>query len=165
MSDLPPPRDSTASDAQSAGDQGGSAARGRQQLAIGLAILLYALLADAAIETAASGSPVRWWVAIAILADTPAILLDEPTSGLDPKAGLEFIGILRSLREEGKAILMSTHDLFRAKQVADRIGIMNGGRLVAERTRAELEHEDLEDLYVSFMTGYMDGALSTNSAA
>ena len=97
-------------------------------------------------------------LAIAILADTPAILLDEPTSGLDPKAGLEFIAILRALREEGKTILMSTHDLFRAKQVADRIGIMNRGSLVAERTKRELEHEDLEALYVSFMAGYMDGA-------
>jgi len=104
-------------------------------------------------------------IAIAILKDAPAILLDEPTSGLDPKAGIEFISLLKGLREEGKAILMSTHDLFRAKQVADRIGFLNRGKLVAERTQAELEHEDLEDLYVSFMAGYMDGASGATSAA
>jgi ABC-2 type transport system ATP-binding protein len=97
-------------------------------------------------------------LAIAILKDAPAILLDEPTSGLDPKAGLEFIRLLEDLREEGKAILMSTHDLFRAKQSADRIGILNRGRLVAERRREELQHEDLEQVYVSFMAGYMDEA-------
>jgi ABC-2 type transport system ATP-binding protein len=97
-------------------------------------------------------------LAIAILKDAPAILLDEPTSGLDPKAGLEFIRLLEGLREEGKAILMSTHDLFRAKEVADRLGIMNRGVLMAERRREELEHEDLEQVYVSYMAGYMDEA-------
>ena len=96
-------------------------------------------------------------LAIAILKDAPAILLDEPTSGLDPKAGLEFVTLLSELREEGKAILMSTHDLFRAKEVADRIGIMNKGVLVAERTRDELRNENLEEIYVSYMAGYMDG--------
>ncbi len=85
-------------------------------------------------------------LAIAILKDAPAILLDEPTAGLDPKAGLEFIRLLEDLREEGKAILMSTHDLFRAKQVADRLGIMNRGVLMAERRRDELEPEDLEQV-------------------
>ena len=95
-------------------------------------------------------------LAIAILKDAPAILLDEPTAGLDPKAGLEFISLLEDLREEGKAILMSTHDLFRAKEVADRVGIMNGGVLMAERRREEPEHQNLEEVYVSFMAGYMD---------
>ncbi len=92
-------------------------------------------------------------LAIAILQDAPAILLDEPTSGLDPKAGLEFIRLLTDLRDEGKAVLMSTHDIFRAKQLADRVGIMNSGRLVTERSRAELEGEDLESLYVGYMAG------------
>ena len=102
-------------------------------------------------------------LAIAILKDAPAILLDEPTAGLDPKAGLEFINLLEGLRLEGKAILMSTHDLFRAKEVADRVGILNGGTLVAERRREELEHEDLEKLYVSFMAGYMDEVADTGA--
>ena len=92
-------------------------------------------------------------LAIAILKDAPAILLDEPTSGLDPKAGMEFIRLLGELRDEGKAVLMSTHDIFRAKQIADRVGIMNRGRLVAERSHRELEGEDLEALYVSYMAG------------
>jgi len=95
-------------------------------------------------------------IAIAILKDAKAILLDEPTSGLDPKAAFEFIHLLDMLREEGKAILMSTHDIFRAKEVADIVGIMNLGNLVMQRTREELVGEDLEKLYVEFMAGYMD---------
>ncbi len=95
-------------------------------------------------------------IAVAILKDAPAILLDEPTSGLDPKAGQEFIKLLEELRAEGKAILMSTHDIFRAKEVADVIGIMNQGRFVMIKSRAELENADLEKLYVEYMSGYMD---------
>ena len=49
-------------------------------------------------------------IAIAILKDAPAVLLDEPTSGLDPKAGHEFIQLLISLRDEGKAILSDAVD-------------------------------------------------------
>ena len=48
---------------------------------------------------------------------------------------------------------MSTHDIFRAKTVADVVGIMNEGRLVMQRTRKELEHEDLEKLYLQYMSG------------
>jgi ABC-2 type transport system ATP-binding protein len=92
-------------------------------------------------------------IAIAMIRDAPAVLLDEPTSGLDPKAGAEFIEILGKLREGGKAILMSTHDIFRAKEIADRVGIMKEGRKVMEQTRRQLEHEDLEALYLDFMRG------------
>lgn len=95
-------------------------------------------------------------IAIAILKDAPAILLDEPTSGLDPKAGREFIRLLDELRSEKKAILMSTHDIFRAKDVADTIGIMNLGELVMQKSAEELRGEDLEKLYVRYMSGYMD---------
>ena len=98
-------------------------------------------------------------IAIAMLKDAPAILLDEPTSGLDPKAGIEFIKLLEELRSQDKAILMSTHDIFRAKEIADKIGIMKNGILVTEKTKEEFEHEDLEKLYMEFMAGYMEQAV------
>ncbi len=92
-------------------------------------------------------------IAVAILKDAPAILLDEPTSGLDPRAGHEFIQLLESLRDEGKAILMSTHDIFRAKEVGDIFCIMDQGKIVMERSSDEVKDEDLEKLYLQYMAG------------
>jgi ABC-2 type transport system ATP-binding protein len=92
-------------------------------------------------------------IAIAILKGASNIILDEPTSGLDPKAGAEFMALLADLRAEGKAILMSTHDIFRAKEAADRVGIMREGRILAIRSRAELKTDNLEQLYLEFMEG------------
>jgi len=93
-------------------------------------------------------------IAIAILKDAPAILLDEPTSGLDPQAAFEFQGLLGALRSEGKAILMSTHDIFRAKEIADTVGIMKNGELVMQKSAGELAGENLEKLYMTFMAGH-----------
>lgn len=97
-------------------------------------------------------------IAIAILKNAPAILLDEPTSGLDPKAGYEFMQLLKELRGEGKTILMSTHDIFRAKEVADTIGIMNRGELVMQKQHDEIAGEDLESLYMRYVAGYEKAA-------
>ena len=99
-------------------------------------------------------------IAIAILKDAPAILLDEPTSGLDPKAGHDFIKLLESLRSEGKAILMSTHDIFRAKEVADTVAIMNNGRIIMQRPAAELVGLNLEELYMQYMAGRSEEAVA-----
>lgn len=92
-------------------------------------------------------------IGIAITIDAPAILLDEPTAGLDPKAAAEFLEILNDLRSGGKAILMSTHDIFRAKEIANRVGIMKEGRKIMEHTREELDREELEGLYLDYMGG------------
>ncbi|MFZ1685388.1 MAG: ABC transporter ATP-binding protein [Candidatus Zixiibacteriota bacterium] len=93
-------------------------------------------------------------IAIAILKDAPAILLDEPTSGLDPKAGFDFLRLLESLRNEGKAILMSTHDIFRAKEIANTIAIMNRGKILFEEPVSKLADQDLEELYLRYMAGH-----------
>lgn len=111
---------------------------------------------DKKLKDFSKGMRQKCGIAIAILKDAPAILLDEPTSGLDPKAGKEFTRLIGELRDEGKAILMSTHDIFRAKEIADFVGILNNGVLVAQQTKAELEGVNLEDLYVEYMAGYMD---------
>lgn len=90
-------------------------------------------------------------IAIAMAKNAAAILLDEPTSGLDPKASEEFSLLIHELRSEGKAILMSTHDIFRTKELADQVGIMKSGRLILEATREELTSEDLVELYIRYM--------------
>jgi len=103
------------------------------------------------LRTFSKGMRQKLGIAIAIVKDARNILLDEPTSGLDPKAGAEFMGLLHDLRGEGRSILMSTHDIFRTREHADRVGIMREGRLLAVRTREELGREDLHRLYLESM--------------
>ena len=103
------------------------------------------------VKAFSKGMRQRLGIAIVIMKDAPVILLDEPTSGLDPRGAADFVDTLMELRDEGKAIFMSTHDIFRAKQFADRVGIMREGRLVMVRTREELEQENLETIYLDYM--------------
>ena len=90
-------------------------------------------------------------IAIALAKQAKVLLLDEPTSGLDPSASHEFSQLLGQLRERGVAILMATHDLFRAREDATHIGIMSGGRLLHHLPTAELTHSGLERLYLETM--------------
>jgi ABC-2 type transport system ATP-binding protein len=99
----------------------------------------------------------RLGIAIGIIRETGLILLDEPTSGLDPKGGQEFVSLLKELRDEGRAILMTTHDIFRAKDLATNLGIMANGSLVVTRTREQLQQEDLEKLYITHVERSVGG--------
>lgn len=87
-------------------------------------------------------------IAIALAKKAKALLLDEPTSGLDPKAANEFSEILKELSKNGTAILMATHDIFRAKEVAHRIGIMKEGNLVSVIDAKSISANELEKLYL-----------------
>jgi ABC-2 type transport system ATP-binding protein len=91
-------------------------------------------------------------IAVAMARQARVLLLDEPTSGLDPRASNEFSGLLDTLRARGAAILMATHDLFRAKQSGTRVGIMKQGRLVAQLDTQAVGHADLEQLYLAHIT-------------
>jgi ABC-2 type transport system ATP-binding protein len=71
-------------------------------------------------------------IGLALARKVPVLLLDEPTSGLDPQATAEFNRLLGVLRGQGVAVLMVTHDLLGAADVADRIGFLRGGRLVEQ---------------------------------
>jgi ABC-2 type transport system ATP-binding protein len=90
-------------------------------------------------------------IAIAIAKKAKALLLDEPTSGLDPKASNEFSELLKKLRDGGAAILVATHDLFRAKESGTRVGIMKHGRMVTILRTEEVGHADLERIYLEHM--------------
>lgn len=87
-------------------------------------------------------------IAIAVAKKAKVLLLDEPTSGLDPKASNEFSQIIQTLAAEGTAILMATHDIFRAKEVATRIGIMKEGMLQAVIDADQISANELESLYL-----------------
>lgn len=93
----------------------------------------------------------RLGIAIAILKQAELIVLDEPTSGLDPKGGFEFLQIVRQLKQEGRAILMSSHDIFRAREIADSVGIMRNGAMLELIDRERLAGVDLERVYLEYM--------------
>ena len=103
------------------------------------------------VKTFSRGMRQKLGIAIALVKQARALFLDEPTSGLDPRAASEFVELLKHLRNEDKAILMSTHDVFRAKEIADRIGIMKRGVLIAEKTREDVQSENLEKLYLRYV--------------
>lgn len=86
-------------------------------------------------------------IALALARHVPALLLDEPTSGLDPQATVEFNQLLGRLREKGIAVLMVTHDLLGAADVADRIGFIAGGRLLESVAADGSERFDVRALH------------------
>jgi ABC-2 type transport system ATP-binding protein len=107
--------------------------------------------ADARLSTYSKGMRQKVGIAIALAKQAKALLLDEPTSGLDPQAANEFSRLLTTLRDRGVAVLMATHDLFRAKESGTRVGIMKRGKLVATMGTEEIGHADLERIYLEHM--------------
>ena len=100
------------------------------------------------VSTYSKGMRQKVGIALAIAKKAEVLLLDEPTSGLDPSASNEFSELLTKLKNQGVAILMATHDLFRAKETGTRVGIMKHGNLVAEMTTDVIGHADLEKIYL-----------------
>lgn len=107
--------------------------------------------ADMPVERYSKGMRQKVGLAIALAKEARALLLDEPLSGLDPKAANEFCALLLKLAAGGVAVLMATHDLFRAREVATRIGIMKRGRLLDNLAAADISHAQLERLYLDHM--------------
>ncbi|CAM1371958.1 ABC transporter ATP-binding protein [Tenacibaculum xiamenense] len=90
-------------------------------------------------------------IALAIAKEAKVLLLDEPTSGLDPKSSNEFGELLKKMRAEGVAILMATHDIFRAKEIGTHIGIMKQGTLRHHFPTEDISLRELEELYLDTM--------------
>lgn len=92
-------------------------------------------------------------IAVALLRQVPVLLLDEPTSGLDPRATGDFNALLTTVRDRGTAVLMVTHDLLSAADVADRIGFLEAGRIVEDVAARGAEQFDIRSLHARFATG------------
>jgi len=89
-------------------------------------------------------------IALALLRDTPILLLDEPTSGLDPVAIDEFHDLVKALAAAGRTVLMVTHDVYGACQVADRVGLLRGGQLVGSFEAPPGGRIDTETVHAAF---------------
>ena len=99
------------------------------------------------VDTFSSGMKQRLHIARTLLHDPRLIFLDEPTIGLDPLGARELRDQVRRLRAMGKTILLTTHYMFEADELCDRIAIVDRGRLVALASPAELRRQ-VPDLYV-----------------
>ena len=90
-------------------------------------------------KTYSGGMRRRLDLAISLLLTPPVVFLDEPTTGLDTRSKLELWAIIRQLSAGGTTVLLTTQYLEEADRLADRIAVLDGGRIVAEGTAAELK--------------------------
>jgi len=80
----------------------------------------------------------------------PLLILDEPTGGLDPLVQEEFLDIIEEVKAEGRTVFFSSHNLAEVERVCDRIGIIRGGRLVAEETTETLIDKSFRHVVLTF---------------
>ncbi len=114
--------------------------------------LLQALHADAGkrLGDLSRGNRQKFAIAQAFMHRPAVLILDEPSSGLDPLMQEVFYGLLREAKARGAAVFMSSHILSEVQKVCDRVGIIREGRLVAERSIAEMEREAAHTFQVTF---------------
>jgi len=115
--------------------------------------------ADRTVSEFSGGMIQRLGLAVLSLPDAPILLLDEPTANLDPQGVKRFREFVIAQKQEGKTIVFSTHLLDEARQLADRVGIFVGGRLVALESIQDLRSTlvvegTIEDLYLHYVEEY-----------
>ena len=106
--------------------------------------------ADARVKTLSGGQQRRLDLALGIVGDPELIFLDEPTTGFDPSARRRSWELIENLRTLGKTILLTTHYMDEAQNLADRVTIMAAGRIVAEGTPESLGGRDVAEAVISF---------------
>jgi ABC-2 type transport system ATP-binding protein len=99
---------------------------------------------DARVKTLSGGQKRRLDLGVALVGDPDLIFLDEPTTGFDPAARRAAWELIRSLRSLGKTILLTTHYLDEAEQLADRVAVLREGQIVLEGTPAALTGDTKE---------------------
>ncbi len=99
---------------------------------------------DARVKTLSGGQKRRLDLGLALVGDPDLVFLDEPTTGFDPAARRAAWELIRSLRLLGKTVLLTTHYLDEAEQLADRVAVMRDGMIVKIGTPRELTTADLE---------------------
>lgn len=109
----------------------------------------------------------RLALALALLADPPILILDEPTSNLDIRAREDFLRFLHELRRDGKTLVFSSHRLEEVRSLADRVLLLEAGRLVLSAPPRELERElgRTTSLYLSLAAPAVDPAFTLLEAS
>lgn len=87
--------------------------------------------ADDRVETYSRGMKQRLHLARGLVGDPKVLFFDEPTTGMDPLAALDFRVLIRELNQEGRTILLTTHDMAEAESVCDRVTLIDHGRILA----------------------------------
>ena len=100
--------------------------------------------ANARVKSLSGGQKRRLDLGIALVGDPDLVFLDEPTTGFDPQARRAAWEMIRSLRSLGKTVLLTTHYLDEAEQLADRVAVLREGQIVRVGTPAELTTTDLQ---------------------
>lgn len=110
--------------------------------------------ADRRLATYSRGMAQRIGLAQALIQDPDLVILDEPTSGFDPLGRIQIRSIIAGLRAGGKTVFFSSHELSEVERVCDHIGIIAGGRLIAEGTLAALVRpgESLEQYFLRVLS-------------
>jgi ABC-2 type transport system ATP-binding protein len=93
---------------------------------------------DARVKTLSGGQKRRLDLGVSLVGDPDLVFLDEPTTGFDPAARRAAWDMIRALRSLGKTILLTTHYLDEAEQLADRVAVLREGQIIREGTPAEL---------------------------
>jgi ABC-2 type transport system ATP-binding protein len=95
--------------------------------------------ADRLVKTFSGGMRRRLDLAASLMATPPVLFLDEPTTGLDPRSRIELWGLLEDLVRDGATVLLTTQYLEEADRLADDIVVLDGGRIAAQGSPAELK--------------------------
>jgi ABC-2 type transport system ATP-binding protein len=119
--------------------------RSKAEASVGAALERVGLrsVADHRVGTFSRGMRQRLGLAEILMKGVELAILDEPTSGLDPQATFELLDMIRGLKADGTAVLLSSHLLDRVQAVCDRVALFHQGRIVLEGTVAELAHRVL----------------------
>lgn len=123
--------------------------------------------ADDIVNTFSGGMQRRLNLACGILHRPKLLILDEPTVGVDPQSRSAIFDLVERLRDEGTAILYTTHYMEEAERLCTRIGIIDAGKLIAEGTRAELVAKLGQDARIEIGLGHgegLNGAVSVVTA-
>jgi ABC-2 type transport system ATP-binding protein len=105
---------------------------------------------DARVIKLSGGQQRRVDVAVALVRDPELLFLDEPTTGFDPSARHEAWGVIKNLAALGKTVLLTTHYMDEAQNLADRVAVIADGRIVAEGTPATLGNRDVARAHIRF---------------